>query len=72
MEHSFSEGRSSAIAHVSYDETTQRLSVTFRNGKHLYDFDGVPPSVVEGFIHDTSPGTFYRKNIQGNYPIQEV
>lgn len=57
---------SSAISFIDYDESTQDLSVTFRNGGP-YVFTGVPRSVVEGWVAAPSAGGYYNRFIRGVY-----
>lgn len=55
---------SKAIRAVGYDGHT--FTVEFPSGR-IYDHPGVPYSVYAAFIHASSKGTFYNKNIRGRY-----
>lgn len=53
------------IEHVSFDETIGKMRITM-NGK-TYDFCGVPENVFDEFENSASHGTYYNKNIKGEY-----
>ena len=56
---------STAIDHVTYNPETENLGVSFRsNPSKVYDFPGVPESLVSRFINAPSKGTFYHKQIK--------
>ena len=57
---------SNAIRAVGYDQSTQRLRITFEQGDS-YDFCGVPAQVYEGLMRATSKGTYYNDHIRDRY-----
>lgn len=58
--------QSTALASAEYDDETQTLDVTFRNGRS-YTFENVPETVFEGLRHAPSPGSYFTSNIKGAY-----
>jgi len=57
---------SSAIRAVGYDEQSQRMKITFTEGK-TYDFCRVPPHVYNGLLSASSKGTYYNDHIRDKY-----
>lgn len=57
---------SSNVARFRYDETSQTLTVEFKNGS-MYDYFDVPVSVYESMKSDPSKGRFLAQEIKGNY-----
>jgi hypothetical protein len=55
---------SSMLSSAGYDEETQSMDVTFRNGK-TYSFPNVPLDIYETLISSSSPGRFYHDSIKG-------
>lgn len=62
---------SSVIRRFSYDEAARRLRVTFVSGD-VYDYDAVPPDVVEDFRASGSKGRFFGPNIRDRYAYRRV
>ncbi len=62
---------SSVIRRFSYDEPHRRLRVTFTSSD-VYDYDDVPPEVVEGFRAAFSKGRFFGPNIRDRYAYRRV
>lgn len=62
---------SSVIRRFSYDEADRRLRVTFVSGA-VYDYDDVPPEVVEGWDAASSKGQFFGACIRDHYPYRRV
>ena len=62
---------SSVIRRFSYDEPHRRLRVTFTSGD-VYEYDGVPPEVNDGFKAAFSKGQFFGPNIRDRYPYRRV
>jgi hypothetical protein len=59
--------QSSAISAIDYDDETQELGVTFRQGGPRYSFPNVPQDEFEAFAGSDSPGRYFLSNIKGNY-----
>jgi len=57
---------SSAINAVGYDQTTQRMRITFEQG-HSYDFCGVPVHVYEALMSSSSKGGYYNDHVRDRY-----
>jgi hypothetical protein len=57
---------SSMIEEYSYDDETQILEVTFRNGG-TYSYPGVPEDVFQSMKDADSCGRFFLQNIKGSY-----
>ncbi|MFJ6025665.1 KTSC domain-containing protein [Brevundimonas sp. NPDC092305] len=62
---------SSVIRRFSYDEPHRRLRVVFTSGD-VYDYDRVPPDVVEDLRAAPSKGRFFGPNIRTRYPYRRV
>ena len=62
---------SSVIRRFSYDEPHRRLRVVFTSGD-VYDYNKVPPDVVEDFRAAPSKGRFFGPNIRNRYPYHRV
>ena len=62
---------SAVIRRFSYDEPHRRLRVTFTSGD-VYDYEAVPPEVVEDFRAAPSKGRFFGPNIRDRYPFRRV
>lgn len=59
--------RSSAIAAVGYDASTQRLHIRFTTHSTTYTFCGVPQHVYEGLMNAGSKGVYYDQVIRDRY-----
>lgn len=59
--------RSSAIAAVGYDPSTQRMKIRFTKGVQIYTYCRVPEHVYEAFMSAHSMGQFYKSQIDGRY-----
>jgi hypothetical protein len=62
---------SSVIRRFHYDEPHRRLRVTFTSGD-VYDYDAVPPEVVEGLRSAPSKGRFFGPNIRDQFEYRRV
>jgi len=62
---------STAIRFISYDEASQRLSVTFVTGRR-YLYARVPRHIYEAFVQAPSRGTFFNSEIRGFYEYREI
>lgn len=61
---------SSHIIGASYDDETQQLTVSFKNGTYVYD--SVSPDVANEFESAASAGKYFDANIKGKYPTRKV
>jgi hypothetical protein len=57
---------SRAIAAVGYDPATNRMKITFKQGK-TYDFCRVPLNVYQGLLNAVSKGGYFDKVIKDRY-----
>ena len=62
---------STAIRLISYDEASQRLSVTFVTGRR-YLYERVPQYIYDAFVRAPSHGTFFNAEIRGFYEYREI
>lgn len=63
---------SSNLAAIGYDYDTAVLRIEFLKGG-LYEYQGVPSEVYEGFMSASSKGTYFDQNIKkGGYPYQKL
>ena len=58
--------RSSAIRAVGYNQSTNRMRITFEQG-NSYDFCGVPIHVYDSLMRASSKGGFYNDHIRDRY-----
>ncbi|HBJ87778.1 MAG TPA: KTSC domain-containing protein [Verrucomicrobiales bacterium] len=57
---------SSAIRAADYDPASRRMYLWFPNNGP-YTYYGVPERIYLRLVHSSSPGTFYKEVIRGNY-----
>lgn len=62
---------SSVIRLYSYDEAARRLRIRFVSGA-VYDYEEVPPDIVEGLASAGSKGQFFGANIRDRFPFRRV
>ncbi|WP_428151533.1 KTSC domain-containing protein [Brevundimonas sp.] len=62
---------SSVIRWFRYEEPGRVLRVGFTSGE-VYDYENVPPKVVEGLKAAPSRGRFFGPNIRDRYPYRRV
>ena len=62
---------SSVIRRFAYDAPERRLRVTFTSGD-VYDYEAVPPEVVDDFRAAFSKGRFFGPNIRDRYRYRRV
>lgn len=62
---------SSSIAGFGYEETSQTLTVEFKNGGK-YNYFSVPENVFQELQNADSAGTFVAKNIKPFYRYEKV
>lgn len=58
---------SSLIAKAGYDAASQVLSIQMVNSSDVYNYQEVPATVYADFLASDSKGSFYVKNIKGQY-----
>jgi hypothetical protein len=57
---------SSTISQIQYNEETSEMIIQFKNGGS-YSYEGVPQNLFESFHSAESVGSFFHKNIRGEY-----
>lgn len=62
---------SSVIAAVAYEPKSMTLRIHFRNNG-IYDYYGVPASLVNQFVSAPSKGKFYAHFIKGRFSQQRI
>jgi hypothetical protein len=62
---------SSAILRISYNETSRRLYVTFRETGKTYAYHGVPKATYEDLLQAESIGAYFNAFIKDRYPFTE-
>lgn len=63
--------RSTSIASVGYDGARQRLEVEFVRGA-VYQYFGVPSTVVAALLSSESVGRYFAENIQNRFQFTQV
>lgn len=62
---------SSMISHIGHDAQTGTLTILFQSGKR-YEYSGVALDVFEGLRTASSVESFFREEIDGCSPYQQV
>ncbi len=62
---------STAIANIEYDQTRERLTVTFVTGR-IYEYVDVPSEVAASFQSAFSKGAFFNSYIRDRYDFREL
>ena len=62
---------SSVIRSFRYDPDARRLRIVFTSGD-VYDYDRVPPELVEDFRASRSKGRFFGPHIRDAFPYRRV
>ena len=62
---------SSNIQSIGYDSQTQTIEVEFLNGA-VYQYYGVPESLYERLMQESSKGRFLNAYIKNQYPYSRV
>lgn len=57
------------IAAVGYDDTAQKLTVQFHNGR-TYSYGGVPQSEYQALVNAHSVGKYFTDNIKHIYRVE--
>ena len=63
--------KSSLITAVGYDEAQKELTVEFKKGG-TYSYKPVPHSVYTALMEAVSVGSFFLRNVKGQYPYIKV
>lgn len=62
--------QSSNVDQIGYDDSTQELHVTFKNGGH-YVYHNVPEHLFEGLKNAASVGSFLNREIKSSYSFDK-
>lgn len=62
---------SSMMDNIAYDDATQQLAVTFKNGS-LYHYYDVEPSIADGLALTSSKGRFFIRHIRPWYKFKRI
>lgn len=62
---------STAIEAHGYDPAKQQLVIHYRDGR-IFRYSGVPDTVADAYMNDSSHGSFARENIQGRYQTEKL
>jgi hypothetical protein len=62
---------STAVANIEYDQSRERLIVTFVTGR-IYEYVDVPSEVAASFQSAFSKGTFFNSYIRDRYDFREL
>lgn len=62
---------SSMLENIAYDEATEQLSVTFKNGS-MYQYFDVEPSIANGLSEANSKGRYFIRHIRPWYQYKRV
>lgn len=62
---------STAIANIAYNQTRERLTVTFVTGR-IYEYVDVPSEVAASFKSAFSKGAFFNSYIRDRYDFREL
>lgn len=57
---------SSSISSIGYDEDTYTLRIIFHDSG-VYDYQSVPPIIVQQFLNASSKGKYYAAHIKGRF-----
>lgn len=60
---------SSNLVGCRYDDG--ELVIDFQGGDQ-YAYSGVPPSVYDSLVSASSPGSFFHRQIKGQYPTKKL
>jgi len=65
------EVESSMLGNISYDETTCRMSITYKSGSS-YEYFDVEKAIYNGLKDASSKGKFFNKHVRSNYRCKQV
>ncbi len=65
------EVQSSMLGDISYDETTNKMSITFKAGSK-YDYFEVERAIYNGLREANSKGKFFHKHVRHQYRCKQV
>ena len=57
---------SSNIAAMTYDPATQTMTIEFNNGSQ-YEAMNVPAAFRDGLVHSPSPGSYFHRQLKGQF-----
>ena len=63
---------SSLITAIGYDESQRELTVEFKKGGVTYAYKPIPYAVYTAMQEAVSVGSFFLRNIKGQYPNLKV
>lgn len=63
--------QSSTIAWADYDQETQTLTLTFKNGG-IYEYSDLDAKTYANFLDAASQGKFFSQYIRDKYPTNKV
>jgi len=62
---------SSNLSSVGYDEEDRVLEIEFNSGG-VYQYYDVPPRIYEGLMNASSHGSYFHREIKGNYRYDQI
>jgi hypothetical protein len=62
---------SSNIRAFGHSPATNAMRIQFANGS-VYEYTGVPQDIVEGFASAESKGSYFAKNIRGQFEAVKI
>jgi len=62
---------SSNLAEVGYDPVSETLEVMFHSGG-VYQYYNVPQFEYDRMMEAVSIGTYFNREVKGNYPEQKI
>jgi len=63
---------SSCFSEIGYDEQNEVLVVVFRDSGSMYAYYDVPEGVWDDLYFASSMGSYYNKNIKGQYDCEKI
>jgi hypothetical protein len=63
---------SSLATEVGYDASTSILEMTFRSNGAVWEYDGVPENLYYDMMNSGSIGSYFLRNIKGQYTERQV
>ena len=62
---------SSNLDEVEYDDKTQTMRITFKNGGK-YEYYGVPQDIYDGLMGAESKGSFFHYNVRTSFGFKKL